>query len=313
MIQTTTPITIKPVRTITYQSKLLLLGSCFAQNIGKILTDSKFDIVVNPNGITYNPLSIAEILQRLINGKEYTESELEFHNGQWISVMHHGCFNNVDKNITLKNINNTYAIARRQILSASHLIITFGSSVVYERNGITVNNCHKLPSQQFTERQLPITEITDRYNSLLLCLKKLNPDLKIILTVSPVRYLGRGAHAGQVNKSTLIIAADSLCKSHTNVTYFPAFEIMMDELRDYRFYADDMIHPSAIAVQYICERFTETYLTDDTRKLLSEIEKIKRSLSHRPLHPDTPEYLQFKNNLTQKIDTLQKKYPWIKF
>lgn len=309
----TTPVKITPSPSITHHSRLLVIGSCFAQNIGRYLADGKFNIVINPNGITYNPLSIAAILQRLIDGHPYTASDLEFHNGEWVSFMHHGSFNHADRQSALDIINNAYTTARNQLLNATHLVITYGSSVIYERNGAVVNNCHKLPSLQFAERQLSVSEITERHTSLIQHLYDINPTLQIILTVSPVRYLGRGAHAGQINKATLLLAIDSIISQYPEVQYFPSYEIMMDELRDYRYYADDMIHPSPLAVRYIWERFAETHLTADTRTILAEIDEINRSLAHRPLHPDSPEYTRFRDNLTRKIKTLQSKYPDIKF
>ena len=303
----TTPINIKPNKTIDHNSRIVMLGSCFAENIGKRLTDCGFNVVVNPMGILYNPKSIATALERLIAGTEFTEDELFYHNGLWASFMHHGSFSHADKNEALRTMNERLREGHEQLKNATHLIITFGSAEVYERNGMVVSNCHKLPAREFTHRLLSIDEIKNLYNKET---QNIAP-LQTIFTISPVRYMGEGAHHGQLNKATLLLATDEICKT-TGADYFPSYEIMMDELRDYRFYATDMIHPSDLAVDYIFERFAETYLTDEAIRIADEVRKIKKSLSHRPLHPDSEEYEKFQKKLSQQIDAIAKKYPNIK-
>jgi hypothetical protein len=213
-----------------------------------------------------------------------------------------------------------------QLKNATHLIITFGSAEVYEKDGIVVSNCHKLPSRHFTHRLLSIDEITNAYleqSDENLATQYCPPvlggraeggggqELSTIFTISPVRYLGEGAHHGQINKATLLLATDKICQK-TGADYFPSYEIMMDELRDYRYYAADMIHPSEIAIEYIFERFAETYLTDEAIRTAEEVQKIKKSLAHRPLHPESEEYEKFKKKLSQQIEAITKKYPTIK-
>ena len=361
-MQFTTPVNIKPKKTIDHNSRIVMLGSCFAENIGKKLIDCGFNVVMNPMGILYNPISIHFALERIIEGREFTEDELFYHNGLWASFMHHGSFSHSDKNEALRMINERLHKAHQQLKNATHLIITFGSAEVYEHNGKVVSNCHKLPSRQFTHRLLSIDEITDIYcppaleqsdenlatqycppvlggraerRGLSLATNNCPPilggraeptvlsrmaknggggqhsSLLTIFTVSPVRYLGEGAHHGQINKSTLLLSTDQICKE-TGADYFPSYEIMMDELRDYRYYASDMIHPSDIAVEYIFERFTETYLTDEAIRTAEEVKKIKKSLAHRPLHPDSEEYEKFKKKLSQQIDAIAQKYPNVK-
>ena len=303
----TTPINIKSNRTIDHNSKIVMLGSCFAENIGKRLTDCGFNVVVNPMGILYNPKSIASALERLVSGKEFTDNELFYHNGLWASFMHHGAFSHANKDEALRMMNERLREGHAQLKSATHLIITFGSAEVYERNGMVVSNCHKLPAREFTHRLLSIEEIKNLYTN-----KTQNiTSLQTIFTISPVRYMGEGAHHGQLNKATLLLATNQICKS-TGADYFPSYEIMMDELRDYRFYATDMIHPSEVAVDYIFKRFTETYLTDEAIRTAEEVQKIKKSLSHRPLHHDSEEYEKFKQKLSQQIEVIIKKYPNIR-
>ena len=303
----TTPINIKTNKTIDHNSRIVMLGSCFAENIGKRLTDCGFNVIVNPMGILYNPKSIAATLERLTTGTEFTANDLFYHNGLWASLMHHGSFSHADKAEALRMMNERLKEGHEQLKNATHLIITFGSAEVYEHNGVVVSNCHKLPASEFTHRLLSIDEII----SLNFQPLTFNSQLSTLFTISPVRYMGEGAHHGQLNKATLLLATDQICKA-TGADYFPSYEIMMDELRDYRFYATDMIHPSEVAIDYIFERFTDTYLTDEAIRTAEEVQKIKKSLSHRPLHPDSEEYEKFKQKLSQQIEEITKKYPNIK-
>jgi hypothetical protein len=322
----TTPVNITPQKTIDHNSRIVMLGSCFAENIGKKLIDCGFNVVMNPMGILYNPISIYSALERIIDGREFTEDELLYHNGLWASFMHHGSFSHADKTETLKMINERLHEGHEQLKNATHLIITFGSAEVYEKDGIVISNCHKLPSRHFTHRLLSIDEITNAYleqSDENLATQYCPPvlggraeggggqELSTIFTISPVRYLGEGAHHGQINKATLLLATDKICQK-TGADYFPSYEIMMDELRDYRYYAADMIHPSEIAIEYIFERFAETYLTDEAIRTAEEVQKIKKSLAHRPLHPESEEYEKFKKKLSQQIEAITKKYPTIK-
>ncbi len=306
-MQFTTPVNIKSNKTIDHNSRIVMLGSCFAENIGKKLIECGFNVVMNPMGILYNPISIHNALTRIIENREFTEDELFYHNGLWASFMHHGSFSYSDKNEALRMMNERLHEAHEQLKNATHLIITFGSAEVYEREGMVVSNCHKLPAREFTHRLLSIEEIV----ALNFQLSSFNPQLSTLFTISPVRYMGEGAHHGQLNKATLLLATNQICKS-TGADYFPSYEIMMDELRDYRYYATDMIHPSDVAIDYIFERFADTYLTDEAIRIAEEIKKIKKSLAHRPLHPDSEEYQNFKKKLSQQIAAIAQKYPNVK-
>lgn len=306
-MQFTTPINIKSNKTIDHNSRIVMLGSCFAENIGKKLIECGFNVVMNPMGILYNPISIHNALTRIIENREFTEDELFYHNGLWASFMHHGSFSHSDKNEALKIMNERLHEGHEQLKNATHLIITFGSAEVYEREGMVVSNCHKLPAREFTHRLLSMEEIV----ALNFQLSSFNPQLSTLFTISPVRYLSEGAHHGQINKSTLLLATDQICRE-MGADYFPSYEIMMDELRDYRYYATDMIHPSDVAIDYIFERFADTYLTDEAIRIAEEIKKIKKSLAHRPLHPDSEEYQNFKKKLSQQIAAIAQKYPNVK-
>ncbi len=319
-MELTTKIKLPKSKSINYNSKILILGSCFAENIGAKLAKNYFDVVINPMGIIYNPLSMAAIINRLIDGNNFTEEELFENNSVWASFMHHSRFSSSDKVAVLESINREFELGREQLRNATELIITLGSSYVYElcnaenkdENKI-VNNCHKLPANMFVERQTSVEEITTALGNCLQRVEEFNKSIKTTITISPVRYLGRGANSGQINKATLILATYTLCNLNAHQRrYFPAYEIMMDELRDYRFYAKDMIHPSEIAIEYIWERFIESSATDETRKLIERIEKINLSLSHRPLHPDSESYKLFQAKLQEQIALIREEYPQIK-
>lgn len=280
---------------LSHRADVLLLGSCFTEHIARRLEELRFSVLTNPAGITYNPVSIGDQLSRLSEGRPYTEDDLREYEGLWFSPWHHGAFSERTREKTFAKIQLSYETASHFFLRASHIVITLGSSVVYKHDGEVWNNCHKLPGRLFLKEQLAVEDVVGAFDDVI----RRRPDLRFIFTVSPVRYLHDN---NSLNKATLLMAAFELARRHENVSYFPAYEIMMDELRDYRFYAEDMIHPSETAVKIIFERFGQTYFTDLTLRLNSEIEELNLRLSHRPLHPESPEYLKFK----QKTDEYEK-------
>lgn len=311
-MQFTTQIQLTEYKSIDHNSKILNIGSCFAENIGNKLIESRFNIINNPNGIVYNPITISEILTHIIDNSEYQESDLIHNGGLWHSILHHGKFSGPDKQIVLSTINSNLHNHHEFIKTTTHIIITFGSSVVYDYMGRTAGNCHKLPNKLFKERQLSIDEIVNTTSEVIDKIKSINNDIQIIITISPVRYAGKGMHNNQINKATLLLATEELCKKY-ELIYFPSFEIVLDELRDYRYFAEDMIHPSETAVRYIWERFCDSMLTKECNRLLPEIEKINKSINHRPLHPESEEYRTFLMNLEKEIKILRTKYPNIIF
>ncbi len=279
-----TIIPIKPQPWISHSTRFVLLGSCFAENIGQRLLDFRFQGDVNPFGVLYNPLSIAQALERLAENRLFVADELFEHNSLWHSWMHHGSFSDPSKEIALEKMNERFCAAAENLAHADLLIITFGSAWVYEFDGRVVANCHKVPNNRFVRRRLTIDEIVARYTSLFSALRQQNPKLKVLLSVSPIRYLRNYATENQTSKATLLLATEALCQQLPDVDYFPAYEILLDELRDYRFFADDMVHPSPMAVAYVWERFAQAYFTPETCALLHEIEKENRRAAHRPLH-----------------------------
>lgn len=289
-MQLTTPVKIPKFPTITHASHIMMFGSCFASCMAERLSELRFNVMANPFGISYNPVSIANSIHRLASATPYSPTELQQQNGLFFSPDHHGSFSCSSPDQTLSLINSALTTAAEALPKTSHFILTLGSSVVYERNGHVWNNCHKLPQKLFSKHRLSVDQVTDSLSPIFSQFS----DKQFILTVSPVRYL---ADNNSTNKAVLLLAADRLCSLHPNATYFPAYEILLDELRDYRFFADDMLHPSPLAEQIIFNRFAETYFTPNTLALNQAISKLHSMQSHRPLHPDSEEYTRFKSNL----------------
>ena len=307
-----TPIAIEEKKGyLQHGSPMLLLGSCFADNVGEYLQKAKFDIEINPYGTLYNPESIANALDRLMSGKKYGMEELQKSGEIWYSYHHHGKFSSTSAETTLHNINSSYERATALLSRCERLVVTFGTAYVYrlKSNGETVANCHKQPAQLFERTLLTVDEIVTRWDALLQQFAVHAPQCKVLFTVSPIRHMSDGAHNNQLSKATLLLAVDKLCKSHSDMCdYFPAYEIVLDELRDYRFYADDMAHPSSQAVAYICERLGDTYFTDETRSKAEQCLKIDRSLHHRPLNgTDNDAYRHFAQKLIAQMQQAEQK------
>ena len=255
-----------------------------------------FQATVNPFGTLYNPASIAAAITNVGN------SQLVEHNGLWHSMMHHGAFSDKDKEEVLTRCEQSRALLQRALMEASTVVVTFGTAWVYEMEGQVVANCHKLPANRFTRRCLTVNEIVEMWQPIVASM----PDKHWIFTVSPIRHVKDGLHANQISKAILLQAVDQLGQS-----YFPSYEIMMDELRDYRFYAEDMVHPSAVAVEYIWQRFVDTYMNKDTQTEMRVLNQLWRDNQHRMLHPDTDEARTFLQRLAERKAQLQQRYPWI--
>ena len=299
---------------ITHDCPLLLMGSCFTENIGARLVENKFTCDINPFGILYNPLSIAEALNRMLDGRRYEESspELIEYQGQWHSLMHHGYFSSDSREACVKGINARLLRGGEMLRKAHVVLVTFGSAYVYhhrETNRV-VGNCHKLPERTFMRRRLDVEEVVAEYTALVERIVRVNPDAHFVFTVSPIRHLRDGLHANQVSKATLLLATEKLVEALPDrCSYFPAYEIMMDELRDYRFYADDMMHPSPLAIEHIWRHFADNFFPLPTKKFLQAWEEIRQALAHRPLHPEGEQYKQFLSQIELRIHRLKEKYP----
>lgn len=299
---------------IDHATRILSMGSCFSERIGRMLSDAKFRIDMNPFGILYNPLSISCALQRLISATPFSESDLVFHHGMYHSMMHHGRFSSADPTVCLSRIAERFESAARRLPQTDFLLVTLGTAFVYRWNltGAIVGNCHQFPADQFHRFRLSVQVIVEEWSRSIEMLRQRHPDVKLIFTISPIRYLKEGAVENQRSKSTLHLSIDALqCLFPEHTDYFPAYEIVMDELRDYRFYNDGMLHPSSAAVDYIWQRFSETYFSDDTKEAVAAWMPIRKALSHRPLHPDAASYRIFLENTLQRLSAFQERYPQI--
>ena len=301
---------------IGHAHRLLLIGSCFATGMGERLRAAKFRCDTNPYGVLYNPSSIATALRQILAGKVYDQNDLYEHNGLWHSPMHHSDFSAFTIGETLQRINSRLQAASATVDSLDFLLLTFGSAVVYQEraSGVIVGNCHKLPEKNFIRRRLLVGQIIADYVSLLSGLFARRPQLTVYFTVSPVRYLRDGLHDSQLSKASLLLAVDEICRAFPErAFYFPAYEIVTDELRDYRFYADDMVHPTALAVDYVWQRFVQACIRPEVIPVMDACREINKMLSHKPFRPDSDEYKRFLEQIVLKIDRLNEKYPYLDF
>jgi hypothetical protein len=297
---------------IDYNSKIVSLGSCFAENMAEKLDYFKFQNTCNPFGIIFNPVSIEKIILKAISQELFTEKDLFFHNERWNSFDVHSDWSNSNKEELIANLNAILKFLHQQISEATHIIITYGTSWVYRNieSKLIVANCHKVPQKQFNKEILSIETIEISIKNTIDLIQKVNPKAKIIFTVSPVRHLKDGFVENQQSKAHLIAAIHQILQS---ATYFPSYEIMMDELRDYRFYAEDMIHPNPVAIDYIWERFLETNISEESHSIIKEVETIQKGLQHRPFNPSSESHLKFKEKLREKITKLVSQYSFMKF
>ncbi len=307
---------IKPVKynfEITYESNLMFIGSCFTESIGQILEAGKFKIDINPFGILYNPVSVKNAVNFLVENQTFTEDDIFFYNERWNSFYHHGRFSNPEKSKTLQIINNRITKSSEVLKNADYLFVTFGSAWVYEikESDEIVSNCHKIPAKKFNKRILNTQEIIDVYSVLLKRIKSYNNGLKIIFTISPVRHLKDGFYENNLSKSILRLAINELINNNANCYYFPAYEILIDDLRDYRFYETDLLHPSRTAIEYIFNYFGNSFFTDETFKIYTEIQKLLRAVKHRPFNTSSNEYKQFVKKNINKIKALKNEYNFI--
>jgi hypothetical protein len=313
-LQTQIPLKNETRNQIAYQSKILLLGSCFSENIGDKLRYFKFQSAQNPFGILFHPKAIENFITNAINGKEYLDDDLIFKNETWHSFDAHSSLSSVNKNELLNKLNASISNTNRALKDASHIIITLGTSWVYRfiETDAIVANCHKIPQKKFLKELLTVAEITESLAAILVLLKSVNKDISVLFTVSPVRHLKDGFIENTQSKAHLIAAIHQVLE-HQNVSYFPSYEIMMDELRDYRFYAEDMIHPNKTAINYIWERFTETWFLDETLSTMKEIDAIQKGILHRPFQENTAQHQQFLKNLEAKKEKIQQQLPFVNF
>ena len=269
--------------TLSHTDSVLLIGSCFTENMGQRMAVQGFDTMLNPFGILYNPLSIAEALDRCLDGRHLGDSELVHYEGLWHSWLHHGSFSHSDRQHCIDLCDSAVDAAHDFLLRPAKLIVTFGSAWYYrlKSTGLVVANCHKVPATDFTLHLATVEEVVAAWKPLILRLQKLG--IETLFTISPVRHNAYGAHGNQLGKAVLLLAIEELCKQH-GTKYFPAYEIVVDELRDYRFYADDLSHPSALAEEIVWQRFQQATMTSETIALCEQRDKESRQAAHRPIH-----------------------------
>ena len=301
---------------IDYNSKIVSFGSCFAENMGDKLLYYKFQTQVNPFGIIFNPFSIEKLIERVVLQRYFTKDDIFFFNERWHCYEVHSELSDADAEVVLSKLNRILSDTQKQLQQATHIIITYGTSWVYrhiETNAI-VANCHKVPQKQFSKELLSIDSTQKSIQNTVSLIATLNPKCNFIFTVSPVRHLKDGFVENQVSKAHLIAAiyATTNTKQQT-LNYFPSYEIMMDELRDYRFYADDMMHPSPMAIDYIWERFAATQIDASAITTMELVQTIQKGLAHRPFKPNSESHQKFEANLKEKIATLEAQYSFMKF
>ena len=296
---------------IGYDDKILLLGSCFADNIGAKFGEHYFQTTVNPFGTLYNPASIARVLSGVV--KREMALDIVQHNGLWHSMMHHGTFSHPDKDVLLARCEESQTLLCTALQEASTIIVTFGTSWVYKMDGMVVANCHKMPAERFDRYCISAGDIIDSWLPLLNRI----PNKHWIFTVSPIRHIKDGLHANHLSKANLLQAIDVLIARARDLnptstySYFPSYEIMLDELRDYRFYAEDMVHPSQVAVDYIWQRFVDTYMTADTQGEMRTLHQLWLDRHHTLLHPTSEEAMRFRQYIEKRTMALKEIYPWI--
>ena len=314
-LQTKLPISKEALNPITYNSKILLLGSCFSENIGNKLSYYKFHSYQNPFGILFHPKAIENLIINALNEKEYTEDDVFFLNERWHCFESHSSLSSINKNKLLENLNHAVFNTKTQIKNATHILITLGTSWVYrfiEKDEI-VANCHKIKQKNFLKEILTVDEVVECLEATTALIQSANKKATIMFTVSPVRHLKDGFTQNQQSKSHLISAINQIVSPRNNTHYFPSYEIMMDELRDYRFYADDMIHPNQTAINYIWKNFVESWISEDSYDIMKEVAAIQSGLNHKPFNPNSTKHKDFLNTLESKISKLKTLHPSIIF
>lgn len=292
--------------------RITLLGSCFADNVGRRMAVSGLDVHVNPFGVLYNPVSISTMCMSLVLEGRFPDGYFFETGGMWHCWLTDSSFDAENRDICRARLEEARRKESERLRMLDFLFITLGTNRCYEleNDGLVVGNCHKQPGRMFAEKQLDAAETVAALSQTLEALWEVNPGLQVIFTVSPYRYAKYGFHGSQLGKAVLLLAVDALCSRFAErCHYFPAYEIVLDELRDYRFYADDMLHPSELAVSYIWERFSEVCFQPETRAFMAEWEAVEKALAHRPFHPDSEAYRDFLRQTMLKLERLTEKYP----
>ena len=313
-LQTQIPLKKETKNLINYDSNIFLLGSCFSENIGNKLNHFKFQSIQNPFGILFHPKAIETLITNAVNQKVYSSEDVFLQNEVWHSFDVHSSLSSENDKSLLKKINAAISVTNKKLKEASHIIITLGTSWVYRfiETDTIVANCHKIPQKKFLKELLTVDQITKILSTILVLLKSINKNIHITFTVSPIRHLKDGFVENTQSKSNLISAIHTILVD-TNVSYFPSYEIMMDELRDYRFYAEDMIHPNKTAINYIWEKFVDTRFSEESLPTMKEIEAIQKGILHRPFHEKSEQHQHFLEKIVKRKEKIKSQFPFIKF
>jgi len=302
---------IPSTRKITWMDPVMFIGSCFSTSIGKQFETGRFPVLINPSGTVYNPVSVSNTLNTINQRKSFTIDDICNHEGTWLSFNHYTDFTGADPVKVLEKINNSRENALRFLSEARYLFVTFGTARVYrlKKTGKIVSNCHKLPATEFTHELLQVNDIVSLWTGQLDTLHSLFPELKVVFTISPIRHWKDGAHENQVSKSVLFLAVEELLNHISRPGYFPAYELVMDDLRDYRFYDEDMLHVNSSAVNYIWNAFKGCYFDEKTAELWQEVSKITRAVLHKVQNGSGEKTRLFAGKILGRIDTVQRKAP----
>jgi len=313
--------------TIHHSDNLLLVGSCFTENIGTKLKQAKFDVLENPNGILFNPISIVKSVNSYIQNRQYTADDLFYNNESWHSWEHHSRFSHPDKQQCLEMINQSQAAAHAFLKTADWILITVGSAFVYNlvegktplliskgavlSGETSVANCHKIPTDKFNKKLLNAAEVRDAFQLMISNITAFNPVAKIIFTISPVRHLREGFVENNRSKAVLIQAIHNLVESCEKLFYFPAYELVIDDLRDYRFFAEDMVHPNYTATNYVWEKFVFTCIDEPSQQLMKELYIINAARNHKPFNPASEAHKKFLQVNLQKVLALKAQHSYL--
>ena len=300
---------------INYNSKLFLLGSCFAENIAEKFSYYKFQNEVNPLGVLFHPIAILDLLTRAHENNPYSEKDIFFSNGCWQSFQSHSRLNSISQIEILDHLNKALKSTQDQLKNASHVILTFGTAWVYEhiQSKTIVANCHKQPQKEFEKSILSIDQLQETFNSIISILKSFNPKVTVVFSISPVRHLKDGFVENNLSKAHLITALHSVINTSENTHYFPSYELLMDELRDYRFYKQDMVHPNQIAIDYVWEKFQPIWIDADVNPIMQEVNQLQKGFAHKPFNPLAEEHAIFLSSLAKKAKAMESRFPFMKF
>lgn len=301
-------------REVDYDSRILLLGSCFASNVGERFRQVRFDADVNPFGVLFNPYSVLDSMERILQRKHFAASDFFESDGRFLSLSLHGDHSYPDMETALRQANGLVDTLHEKVKEFTHVFYTFGTAEVfrYLPTGEICANCHKISQKHFSKERMTVGQIAGMARRVESLLRSANPDVMLVYTVSPVRYLSEGALGNSTSKGTLFCAIEELTDGEKNV-YLPAYEIVMDELRDYRFFGDDMVHPNALAVEYLWQKMGNTLFSADTRSTMKQVMSVVRDATHRPFNPEGEEYRRFCRAALEKIETLRRRYSRMDF